>query len=654
MHQIVLVIGIIQLSLSTSSVINLVIIVSMSSKASIGPVEDIIGYKFNSKNLLLKALTAAGSELNDYDGNRGLAQLGTALVEFFLVYIGYRQNIPRDHTTRFKIRFSGSEHRAAVAKRTGINSYISYSSKPGAKAPTVLARSVNAIIAATFVDSRDVAVALRTMLRLGILVEENGCINPRLLVLDQGEACETVCSIMDLLIGGDFTDVISPGEGCLMPSQSLNDSGLHPLAIQNETSSATVAENGYYSGLESNLETEQVRGRSNISEQQSDKRAKTMTLNAAQKPHRYSLPKTSKPKPAQEIPPPRALQSLFAQNNGARSLSENAFSSSTATRKKRPAKSVENHVSPKKPPHAFQTISDRLGQYLLHENEKCKARGLRPPSETFFTPHIQERVLSLGNGTIDVLGITVATIANAQSVVTLQEALRYKRAQAGYASCQLKRGLSCRDRIQIIEKLDQSIVYAHLLRRYHVLELFEECGGPNNGWNNGFVHTTPLDFKQATRKSGNPVNNADSEVTKTIMHKCFPEVQPSTERYAAKYRAMKRIRKLGERLHFMTTKFGRGVLGLLLDGREMHEEIGISDNMILAVSDTEFAEYVSVLNASQGATLCEFSDAVLSLINVLLYGMLPDSETAFERAEKKEILACPKGSQALLGFLQPL
>ncbi|KAI1957070.1 hypothetical protein LOZ58_005992 [Ophidiomyces ophidiicola] len=561
----------------------------MSSKASIGPVEDIIGYKFNSKHLLLKALTAAGSELNDYDGNRRLAQLGTALVEFFLVYIGYRQNIPRDHTTRFKIRFSGSEHRAAVAKRTGINSYISYSSKPGAKAPTVLARSVNAIIAATFVDSRDVAVALRTMLRLGILVEENGCINPRLLVLDQGEACETVCSIMDLLIGGDFTDVISPGEGCLMPSQSLNDSGLHPLAIQNETSSATVAENGYYSGLESNLETEQVRGRSNISEQQSDKINMADRMGGRSQNHDTKCCPEASPllitqnKQAQACARNTASEgiakSLFAQNNGARSLSENAFSSSTATRKKRPAKSVENHVNPKKPPHAFQTISDRLGQYLLHENEKCKARGLRPPSETFFTPHIQERVLSLGNGTIDVLGITVATIANAQSVVTLQEALRYKRAQAGYASCQLKRGLSCRDRIQIIEKLDQSIVYAHLLRRYHVLELFEECGGPNNGWNNGFVHTTPLDFKQATRKSGNPVNNADSEVTKTIMHKCFPEVQPSTERYAAKYRAMKRIRKLGERLHFMTTKFGRGVLGLLLDGREMHEEIGISDNM---------------------------------------------------------------------------
>ncbi|GBF62506.1 hypothetical protein TMEN_5052 [Trichophyton mentagrophytes] len=624
----------------------------MSSKASTKPVEDIIGYKFMSKPLLSKALTAARSEHNDHNGNRRLAQLGTALVEFLLVYISYRQNAPRDHTTRFKIRFSGSEHRAAIAKRTGIDSYISYSSKPGAKSPTVLAKSVNAIIAATFVDSRDIAVALRTMLRLGVLVEENGCINPRLLLLDQGEACETVCSIMNLLISGDFVDAISPSEGCIMPSQLFNDSGLNSPEIEDGTPCATVAENGHDSGPESNLERAQGAERFNILEQQSDQSDMAdLTQGGNQDQNITCWPEASlslniqnKQSQAQanDIASKGITGFLSAQNNkGARSLCDNASPHGNATRKKRPAKSVESHIYPKKPSYALQTIGDRLTQYLLHKTEKCKAQGLRPPSETFFTPHIRERVLSLGNGTIGVLGMTMATITSAQSVVTLKETLQYKRAQTSYASCQLKQGLSCCDRIQIIEKLDQGIVYAHLLRRYHVLELFEECGGPNNGWNNGFVLATPLDFKQATRKSGNPVNNADSEVTKTMIHKCFPEVQQSTEKYMSKYQAIKRLRKLGERLHFVTTKFGRGVLGLLLDG--------VTVSRILAVSDTQFEEYVSILDTLQGATLREFNDAVSSLVHALLYGTLPDSETILERAEEKDILAfmtSSKGSTA--------
>ncbi|EGE04191.1 hypothetical protein TEQG_03222 [Trichophyton equinum CBS 127.97] len=604
----------------------------MSSKGSIRPVEDIVGYKFKSKPLLLKALTAAGSELSDYDGNRRLAQLGTALVEFLLVYIGYRQNVPRGYTTRFKIRFGSNEHCAAVIKRTGIDSYISYSSKPGVKAPTVLAKSVNVIIAATFVDSRDISVALRTMLRLGVLVEENGCINPRLLTLDPGEACGMIYSLTNLLIGGDPVDDISPSEGCIMPSQLFNDFGLDPLAIEDETLCSTVAEYGYNPVLKSNLETEQGGGSSNILQRDQSNmadltRGRNQHQDTTYRPEASPLLNTQNKESqaqARNIVSEGIARSSSAQHHkGARTISDNAFSRGNAIRKKRLAKLVENYTYRKKPVYALQTIGDRLEQYLLHEIKKCKAQGIRPPSETFFTPYIRERVLSLGNGTIDILGMTVATIASAQSIVTLQEALRYKRAQTGYAL------------------------------RYHILELFEECGSPGNRWNSGFIHATPLDFKQATKKSGNLANNADSKVTKTMIHKCFPEVQQAAENYVAKYRAIKRLRKLGERFHFITEKFGRGVLGLLLDGKETHEQ-GVTVSRILAVSDTRFAEFVSVLDISQGATLREFSNAVLRIVNALLYGTLPDIKTTVERAETKDILACTKGSQALLSFLQPL
>lgn len=54
-----------------------------------------IDYSFRSEDLLLEALTAAGAVEDKYDGNRRLAQLGSALVEFLLVLIGYETRFTR-------------------------------------------------------------------------------------------------------------------------------------------------------------------------------------------------------------------------------------------------------------------------------------------------------------------------------------------------------------------------------------------------------------------------------------------------------------------------------------------------------------------------------------------------------------------------------
>jgi dsRNA-specific ribonuclease len=60
-------------------------------------VEGSIGYTFQSRSLLLQALTAAGAAEDNRDGNRKLAQLGTALTEFLLVYLGYEAQVTRGY-----------------------------------------------------------------------------------------------------------------------------------------------------------------------------------------------------------------------------------------------------------------------------------------------------------------------------------------------------------------------------------------------------------------------------------------------------------------------------------------------------------------------------------------------------------------------------
>jgi hypothetical protein len=68
----------------------------MTSFARAQAIEEIVGYKFRSRHAdLLKALTAAGAVEEDWDGNRKLAQLGTALSEFLLNYLAFEAGITR-------------------------------------------------------------------------------------------------------------------------------------------------------------------------------------------------------------------------------------------------------------------------------------------------------------------------------------------------------------------------------------------------------------------------------------------------------------------------------------------------------------------------------------------------------------------------------
>jgi dsRNA-specific ribonuclease len=58
-------------------------------------VEKRIGYEFMIKDTIKRALIAAGAAANNYDGNRKLSNLGTSLVEFLAIYIGFKAGISR-------------------------------------------------------------------------------------------------------------------------------------------------------------------------------------------------------------------------------------------------------------------------------------------------------------------------------------------------------------------------------------------------------------------------------------------------------------------------------------------------------------------------------------------------------------------------------
>jgi hypothetical protein len=67
----------------------------MASFTSVQAIENIVGYRFSRHDHLIKALTAAGAVEEDWDGNRKLAQLGTALSEFLLSYLAFEAGVTR-------------------------------------------------------------------------------------------------------------------------------------------------------------------------------------------------------------------------------------------------------------------------------------------------------------------------------------------------------------------------------------------------------------------------------------------------------------------------------------------------------------------------------------------------------------------------------
>lgn len=65
----------------------------------IAVVENTIGYRFKSQALLAMALTAAGADDSNYQGNRRLAQIGIDTIGICISFEGFEEgtNPSKDH-----------------------------------------------------------------------------------------------------------------------------------------------------------------------------------------------------------------------------------------------------------------------------------------------------------------------------------------------------------------------------------------------------------------------------------------------------------------------------------------------------------------------------------------------------------------------------
>ncbi|OWY53982.1 hypothetical protein AALT_g11689 [Alternaria alternata] len=525
----------------------------MSEFASAQAIENIVGYKFRSRyDDLQKALRAAGAVEEDWDGNRKLAQLGTALSEFLLNYLAFEAGVTRAYANDFKTKVTSNEHRASIARRTGISDHITFNEQEGAQSASVLAKAVNAVIAVVFFDcGQDIGVVLKTMRHLGIFTLAGQSVDPALLSLDELPNSLDVKSLARSLFSTDMNShslstAASDDQSFLTcPSTQLDAtmylrvtaSGKDDLGgVQNGIRRFPIQDNHGFDGEEADVEF------------------------------------------AADCSPDGGM------------------------------------------PTAAPIIVDR------EEAESCDTTGAAGQS---------------GNptgkrGDIDRGGL--------QDI--LESCKTQERCTTSEAMCMVSRA----ERIRVIASLGHTMSRSQLLRRYHILQLFKDCGGPNTStWE---IAVTPSSLTQRSGKRGNPLNRSVADLTERMMEETFPAVDSSTDEYTTKYRWISDIRRLGQRLYMLETRFGKGILGLMLDQGVAGTDIGITDKMIMTPNNVEYAEFLDILDKSQGDLLRGLSRAVLPTVQALTLGDVHEWRL-FDVGDitVDDIMKYPKGSSVFLELI---
>lgn len=259
------------------------------------------------------------------------------------------------------------------------------------------------------------------------------------------------------------------------------------------------------------------------------------------------------------------MPSFFPDHRGLRRSSRYS-----ANRRKR-ARTTDDSLLPSK--------SDFLQNFLLQETQKCISLGMLPPEETYFNRDVQNTLRSLGDKHIENILHVFVTIASSRSFIAFRDIIRNERTQGSSQSYLLRSGISRKERFDMIQNLDQSATFMQLVKWLHIVELFQECGGPETRSYTGYVVNTPDNFGTQMKVPGNRRNWEETQVTLSMMSGVFPDMKCTDERYEKTLRIFKKLRKLGKRLYTLASKFGKAIFVLMLDCIPNSGSMAILDNM---------------------------------------------------------------------------
>ena len=111
-----------------------------------------LSYKFQDIQLLELALTAPGADEANYEGNRGLACIGSEFLPAF-VSVALESIVDRAERNRLLTSLRGRDLRARIARQWKLDQYLKASRRRGGDSDSVVGAALCAVYGAACLES---------------------------------------------------------------------------------------------------------------------------------------------------------------------------------------------------------------------------------------------------------------------------------------------------------------------------------------------------------------------------------------------------------------------------------------------------------------------------------------------------------------------
>ncbi|KAJ5496437.1 hypothetical protein N7463_008424 [Penicillium fimorum] len=622
-------------------------------------IRKLVGCQELSESEIHIALTAAGVDELVPDGNRKLSQVGLGATGLLLDRSCASTDLSRDFTSKLKFRVNGTQHRADIAKRAGIDQHLRFDSRPGGRSSGVLALATSAIIGAIYLKTDSLESVARGLYALGVLDEHLDEFNfmeifknkhgdllsmPSLIESDPAQTSEIGFVSQDATPFPEFVTLSDLG-GVSNFEIFYNESGELEQSFQNGVSIIDP------------------RSQPPLTEE-SDRPAEGRRVFdiidswVHRERHIGNFPDI------RVLPQPAEQHSFPARFDAALMVSEELCQPDGSSGQFMNQQSITQR-SPRKRKHTsgmelqkrkYKCVDSEFRSSLCQEAAMSLTLGLLRPEETYFRPDIEDKLLNLDPKLFSKL----FQVGSSRSLVALRAALRHTREmgdqlQSVQSRRWVSRDLTNKERFKVIGEIEENAAFLQILRYNHILH-FYRCNAKPVECSSDFA-VTAAPYNELTgqpRTRGNPRNIGVATAVDKIMRNIFPDLEHSSDIYRRKRRAVLVCRKFGQRLHILAESFGDAVLSLIHFDRsgEVTSPV-ISEKIITAPADEVFGNFVKILEESQGDLLRKMSAAAKPAFEHLLYEDTRQQNLfALERQIPEDILKLPKGSQELQNLLQ--
>ncbi|CAO1601908.1 hypothetical protein XANCAGTX0491_005546 [Xanthoria calcicola] len=681
----------------------------MIMRNDLAQVQNILDYRFSEFENLELALTAAGADEANHDGNRRMAQMGEKLIEFLLAEAAYAAGASRAHINENVTSAVARKHRENIAKTVGIAPFVRCCPRQGDESPSraVLSLAVCAIVWACWLDSaRDVDVVHRLLHHLGFGLPSGSCLDPRealtqgralqepsynLLRLDQPSTGDMLCSSAGLssantaalssLVGFDTIETRqrdvsdnesdermrseSPFRGpnlcsfatspCLSAMEldtrvptSVETHTSHPEVLQEESSQQPQEGEG-----NENRPSKFNRPMNSIAGSIEDascsaSRSQPRTKRTTHETHRHRIEKSAQPYRSSHKPA-QSIRKLVRRDN----RHETSTEKSSGQEEDRDEASTEQDNS-----EINACILEGKRRYDSLGYDDTNLLGSEQAKRLLASVSSDKQVLALRS-----LLVAVGGCDSLMSLKNILQAYRESHKSNSPAHANIS---SNAERVEIIKRLGEKAAYCTFLRYCHIHKLFVDNSKLRRNTTDNFINSNATSIAaQSSRGRGNPVTAMEAKITKSMMQEVYPHIEPTHSHYQSRYREMTSWRRAGRRLEQLVSGFNHGVLGLLplvtynlnlvenMYGNPVRPLSACTDPIrIFHLPDDKFQLFIEILAANAGGFLQDLGSAATPIVVGIFENSIDTSNTfSIEDTDDDDIMGCPKGSPRLLELI---